>query len=128
MHQLSLIAGSLYGATAVMLGAFGAHALKAKISPEQLHSFETAVKYQFYHALVLLILGILIEKYSSTLLVYSSWLFIAGILFFSGSIYLLSNKVWLGIENWKWLGPVTPFGGLLLIIGWILMLTAFVRK
>src|SRR6266404_412202 len=108
MQRLFIIVGSLLAAVAVISGAFGAHALKEKLQPSQLQVFETAVRYQMYHAFALLIVGLLIDKFNSTYLVYSGYLFITGIILFSGSLYLLSMKNLLGIENWKWLGPVTP--------------------
>jgi len=118
--NLLLIAASL-GALAVILGAFGAHGLKAKISPDQLQVFETGVKYLFYHALALLFAALLFDKYRSPLLIYAAYAFLVGIVLFSGSLFLLANKDWLGIASWRWLGPVTPLGGLSFIIGWLLM-------
>lgn len=129
MQKNILMLAALLAATAVMLGAFGAHGLKAKISPEQLQVFETGVKYQFYHALALLLLGgALMNKYSSSLLTYAGFAFIVGIVLFSGSLYLLANKNWLGIENWHWLGPITPLGGLSFIIGWLLICVGIWRN
>ena len=121
MNRLFILSGSALAALAVVLGAFGAHALKANLEPEQLQVFETGVKYQFYHSLALILLGILFEKFNSQATVYSGYFFLAGILFFSGSLYLLSTKSLLGIESWKFLGPVTPLGGLCFILGWILL-------
>lgn len=113
---------ALLAAAAVMLGAFGAHGLKAKLTPDQLQVFETGVKYQFYHALGLFLLGLLLPQHSSNpLLVYAGYAFMVGILLFSGSLYLLANKTLLGIEGWRWLGPVTPLGGLSFIVGWLLL-------
>jgi uncharacterized membrane protein YgdD (TMEM256/DUF423 family) len=128
MQKLFLSIGSLAAAVAVMLGAFGAHALKEKLSPDQLQVFETGVRYQFYHAFALIAIGILAEKFSSSLLNYSGWLFCLGIIFFSGSLYLLSTRNLLGIENWKFLGPVTPLGGLCFIAGWIFLLVSVLKR
>jgi uncharacterized membrane protein YgdD (TMEM256/DUF423 family) len=122
---LSVAAGS--GAVAVMLGAMGAHALKAKITAEQLLTYETAVKYQMYHTLGLLIIALLMDKLDARLLGYSGWLFIAGIFLFSGSVYLLSLRNLLGIESWIFLGPVTPIGGLCFIAGWVIVLFASLK-
>ena len=107
---------ALMGITAIILGAFGAHALKKQLSVEQLGSFETGVKYQMYHALFLLFLGIntfLNEKVKKTLF----QLVIFGVFFFSGSIYLLTTKAITGVD-FKFIGIVTPIGGVLLIIAW----------
>ncbi|MBL4716281.1 DUF423 domain-containing protein [Sphingobacteriaceae bacterium AH-315-L07] len=128
MHKLLLIIGSSYGLLSVLLGAFGAHALKAKLTLEQLNAFETGVKYQFYHALVLLFVGMYLQKYSNQLIGYAGYLFITGVVLFSGSLYLIATKNLLGIESWKWLGPITPIGGTLLIIGWVLLLIAFIKN
>ena len=107
---------ALLGITAIILGAFGAHALKKQLSVEQLESFETGVKYQMYHALFLLFLGMntfLNEKVKKTVI----QLVIFGVFFFSGSIYLLTTKVITGVD-FKFIGIVTPIGGVLLIMAW----------
>lgn len=128
MHKLFLIIGSLYGLLSVLLGAFGAHALKAKLTLEQLNAFETGVKYQFYHALALLFIGMYLQKYSNQWIGYAGYLFISGVVLFSGSLYFLASKNLLGIESWKWLGPITPIGGSLLIVGWLLLIIAFIKQ
>ncbi len=128
MQKIFLALGSTAAAIAVMLGAFGAHALKEKLAPDQLQVFETGVRYQFYHAFALIVVGMLAEKFNSSSLNYSGWFFIAGIIFFSGSLYLLSTRNLLGIENWKFLGPVTPLGGLCFIVGWIFVLAGILKK
>ncbi|OGS70536.1 MAG: hypothetical protein A3F91_10695 [Flavobacteria bacterium RIFCSPLOWO2_12_FULL_35_11] len=119
MTQFTLLFASILGGLAVVFGAFGAHALKKTLSEEQLKSFETGVKYQMYHALVLLVIGFnfKLETASEKYMVYS---FTAGILLFSFSIYGLVIS---SAKNKKltFLGPVTPLGGLLLIIGWSLL-------
>lgn len=106
----------LFGLTAIILGAFGAHALKAVLSEQQLISFETGVRYQVYQALFLLFVGstnLLSDKAKKI-----STIFITiGVLFFSFSIYLLATQGLFGI-NFKFLGPITPVGGLLIMIGW----------
>ena len=120
---------SFFAGTAVILGAFGAHALKGKINVQQLQVFETGVKYQFYHALALLALGILADKLNSPALTYSAWFFTAGILLFSGSLYLLSTIDINGMAGIKSiLGPITPLGGLLFILGWISLFIAVRSK
>ncbi len=128
MNRFFLATGSALAALAVVFGAFGAHALKARLAAEQLQVFETGVKYQMYHALALVFLGIIFEKFNSPAAAYSGYLFLAGILFFSGSLYLLSTKSLLGIESWNFLGPITPLGGLCFIAGWGLLLYAVIKK
>lgn len=119
MTQFTLLFASILGGLAVVFGAFGAHALKKILSEEQLKSFETGVKYQMYHALVLLVIGFnfKLETASEKYMVYS---FMAGIILFSFSIYGLVIS---SAKNKKltFLGPITPLGGLLLIIGWSLL-------
>lgn len=119
MTQFTLLFASILGGLAVVFGAFGAHALKKILSEEQLKSFETGVKYQMYHAIVLLIVGFNfnLETASEKYMVYS---FMAGVILFSFSIYGLvisSSKN----KKLTFLGPITPLGGLLLIIGWGLL-------
>ena len=121
--------GSVFAGTAVILGAFGAHALKEKLNIQQLQVFETGVKYQFYHAFAILILGLLVERYNVPALNYSFWFFTAGILLFSGSLYLLSTIDINGLSGLKSiLGPITPLGGLSFILGWISLIVAVRTK
>ena len=119
MKEAVLIFGGIYGTLAVIFGAFGAHWLKTKYDPEQLKSFETGVKYQMYHAIILIICGITFP-FLETMQVVMAYCFIIGTFFFSFSIYGLT---WTSSQNrkLKFLGPFTPFGGLLLVIGWILL-------
>jgi uncharacterized membrane protein YgdD (TMEM256/DUF423 family) len=124
MTQIALLFGSLLGFTAVVFGAFGAHLLKKKLTTDQLQSFETGVKYQMYHAIVLLVLGFNLEI--NTLVdTYSINAFIIGTILFSFSIYGLvissaNNK------KLKFLGPITPLGGLFLVLGWGLLIYKFI--
>lgn len=116
MEKKIILTACAFGFLAIILGAFGAHALKKILNPDQLNSFETGVKYQMYHALFLLFVGInsfntLKEK---TIIFY---LTVVGVLFFSGSIYILTTSNITGIKS-KIFGPITPIGGLLLIISW----------
>ncbi|MBK8704731.1 MAG: DUF423 domain-containing protein [Saprospiraceae bacterium] len=104
----------------VILGAFASHGLKDKISPDQIDSFQVGVRYHFYHSIAILAIAILLYFRKTSFLVWAGWVFAAGILLFSGSIYLLSTREWTGID-WSWLGPVTPLGGLLFITGWALL-------
>lgn len=128
MSRIFLITGSALAGLAVILGAFGAHALKVKLSPDQLQVFETGVRYQIYHAFALIILFPLMERISSSLLNYSGFLFIAGIFLFSGSIYLLACNELLGLQKFKSiLGPITPLGGMCFIAGWVCILIAALK-
>lgn len=123
-----LVAACALGALAVVLGAFGAHGLKGKLSPEALASFETGVRYQFIHVLALFVAVWLHDRTGVSLPLAAGWLFVAGILLFSGSIYLLATRSLLGIESGRWLGPVTPLGGLSFIAGWLMLLATVVRS
>jgi uncharacterized membrane protein YgdD (TMEM256/DUF423 family) len=113
------------GALTVALGAFGAHALKALLSPAALITYETAVRYQMYHVVALLITGILINKAASPkqqkLLRRAGLFFIDGIVLFSGSLYFIVAKPFLGIEGLPWVGVITPMGGLLWMVAWVLL-------
>lgn len=110
-----------YGATAVILGALGAHLLKSKLDSLQIESFKTGVFYQLIHAIVLLTLSFQKEKLAGSQFNSAVICFILGIFFFSGSIYILSTKNLWKFQNTEWLGPFTPLGGLLMIIGWVLL-------
>lgn len=118
--KILLIAG-ISGALCVGLGAMGAHALQEKLPAENREVFETAVKYHFYHTLALVLACILSGKIQSKLINYSSYLFMAGIILFSFSLYFLALRPVLGIENMKWIGAITPFGGMSFILAWLLL-------
>lgn len=122
-----LFAGCVAGGLAVVLGAFGAHALKGKLPENALQTFETGVRYQMFHALALLLVALLADRIGGTLPLTAGWLFVAGIALFSGSLYLLSARTLLGIESWRWLGPITPLGGLCFIAGWATLALAVLR-
>ena len=115
-----------FAATAVALGALGAHALKEILTTSQLQSFETGVRYQFLHALAILLLALNAEKFNHQLK-RSLTLMTTGICFFSFSIYLLSLQKTLGISLY-FLGPITPIGGLLLISAWIMLFFCIKKK
>ncbi len=115
---------AISGIIAVVLGAFGAHSLKKVLDPGQLQAFETGIRYQFYHTFALFCTGLLMMSHPSKALNMAGGSFLAGIICFSGSLYLLSTRSLLGIENLSILGPVTPLGGLLFIMGWIFVLVA----
>lgn len=119
MDRKITIVGALMGILAIILGAFGAHALKIKLSDNELNAFEAGVRYQMYHALFLLFLGLttlLDEKAKKTVL----QLVIFGVFFFSGSIYFLTTKAITGVD-FKLIGVVTPIGGALLILAWSIL-------
>ncbi len=113
---------SILGAITIILGAFGAHALKEKLGVQELKSFETAVKYQMFHVLVLLFINSL-ANFSSKIKNRLTFLFLMGILFFSGSIYAITFGV-----SAKLIWFVTPLGGLFFIIGWLIMAAEFYKK
>lgn len=117
MQKIFLSIAGILGALSVGIGAFGAHGLK-KILEEnnRLANFETAVKYQFYHVFAIIAVALLMDKYSEKMMTYAAYSFISGIFIFSGSLYILSLT---NVTKW---GAVTPIGGLLFIIGWILMI------
>lgn len=117
--MLSFVA--FLGATTIMLGAFGAHALKKIVNETQLNSFETGVKYQMYHVILLIIVNTY-SNFSTKIKLQLSYLFIAGIVFFSGSIYAIT----FGVEA-KNIWFVTPLGGILLILGWCYLAISFLK-
>jgi uncharacterized membrane protein YgdD (TMEM256/DUF423 family) len=116
MNKLFLQAGSILGAIGVMVGAFGAHALKAMLTASgRFDTFETGVRYQFYHAIALILVGILAKEFPAKTLTYCGYCFLAGILIFSGSLYLICFT---GITVF---GAVAPIGGTLLVVAWLLL-------
>ena len=106
---------------AVLLGAFGAHALRARLSPADLAIFETGVRYQMYHALALLAVAWAVSRWPSSATTAAGWLFVVGIVVFSGSLYVLV------LTGQRWLGAVTPFGGLAMVCGWACLAWAVFR-
>lgn len=128
MQKTFGIIAALYGALAVILGAFGAHALKEKLDAYQLEIFNKGVQYQFYHVIALFAVVFLAEKIQPKTLTFAGWFFSVGILFFSGSLYLLATRSLMGTDALTpILGPVTPLGGLCFIIGWTLLLVSFTK-
>lgn len=122
MPKLFLFAGSVSAALAVILGAFGAHALKSRLSAESLAAYQTGVQYHMFHSLGLLIVGILAERSGKPgMVAYSGWAMLAGIVLFSGSLYALSTT---GIRS---IGMITPIGGILFIVSWVILAVSFVR-
>lgn len=120
-HRTLLLLAGLFGATGVMAGAFGAHALRATLGAS-LPTWQTAVQYHLVHALALLALAAWQRSEAVALANWSGWLFAAGIMLFSGSLYGLA------LGGPRWLGPVTPLGGSLLIGGWLLMIVQAVKN
>ena len=111
--KLFLVLGSLFALAAVVIGAFGAHGLKARLAPEMLAVYQTGVQYHFYHALGLVLVGLaLFHLPESTALRASGWLMAAGIVLFAGSLYALA------LSGEKWLGAIAPIGGTAFILGW----------
>ena len=127
MSKSILIKAGVLGVIAVLGGAFGAHALKEILSPEHLVSFQTGVRYQLIHAVVLLFLFLLINKFESAPFKIAANLIFWGVLLFSGSIYILTLKNIIGLEALKFAGPITPIGGLLIISGWVFIVLGGVR-
>ena len=111
-----LVSGAFFGLTAVGLGAFGAHYLKTIFDSTQLEIYNTAVRYQMYHALILCVIGLFLVKYSNKLLLYASYFFIIGVILFSFSLYLYL------LLNIELIAIITPIGGVSLLIGWLLLL------
>ena len=122
MDRLFFILGSLSAFLCVALGAFASHGLKGRLSPELLSTFEIGVRYQMYHALALLAVTWAHTRWPGAVLTAGGWLFVAGTLLFSGSLYLLS------LTGARWLGAITPFGGLALLAGWLCLLLAALRR
>ncbi|MBN8862928.1 MAG: DUF423 domain-containing protein [Sphingobacteriales bacterium] len=119
MHKRFLTWGALLAGLAVALGAFGAHGLKKLVPPETVATFETGVKYQMYHALALLLAGLIAERLASVWLKRAAWCFLIGILLFSGSLYLLTALKATDSVGLGGLGIITPIGGVFFIAGWI---------
>lgn len=121
MDSIFATAGALSGLVAVAAGAFGAHALRSRLSPDLLAVFETAARYQMYHALALLAVAWAATRWPGTPVRAAGWLFVAGTVVFSGSLYLLA------LTGVRWLGAVTPLGGVLLVGGWLALAAAALK-
>lgn len=114
--RLFILLGALNAFLAVLIGAFGAHALKARLAADMMTVFHTGNQYHFYHALGLLLVGLIaLQLPASTLLRGSGWLMLAGIVLFSGSLYVLA------ISGVRWLGAITPFGGMAFLAAWLML-------
>ena len=124
MDRIFIAIGALSGCLAVAAGAFGAHALRARLAADMLDVFQTGVTYQMYHALALVGVGILLARFSSdgsSWLSVSGWMFVAGSILFSGSLYALA------LSGTTWLGAITPLGGLAFLIGWLALAIGVLR-
>ena len=129
MHKNYLVAAAIFGGLAVALGAFGAHGLERLTSDEKiLHGFQTGVQYQMYHAFTLMAVAVLYDKLSVNWMKRAGMCFIAGIILFSGSLYLLTFFKIQDNDAVRFLGPVTPVGGLSFIAGWICLMIATLKK
>lgn len=128
MHKSFLKTATLLGALSVILGAFAAHKLKELFTPDNLSVFETAVRYQFYHVFALLAVGILYANFSSAKMRWAGYLFILGIILFSGSLYLLCYIKYSGAAGLNWIGAITPVGGAAFIAGWLMLFVAVSKK
>ena len=128
MHKAFLSLGALFGAIAVALGAFGAHGLKNIVSSDVLSVFQTAVQYQMYHTLALLVVAIVYERLANKWIKWSGYLFSFGILFFSGSLYLITALK--AEERFvpASVGAITPIGGLLFILAWLSLLIGLLKR
>ena len=122
MDRVWLALGAVYGFAAVALGAFGAHALKGRLSPDFAAAYQTAVQYQFYHALALLAVGILAGRNASSTLNFSGAAFALGVLLFSGSLYALS------LTGVRAFGAITPVGGALFLLGWAALIYSILNS
>jgi uncharacterized membrane protein YgdD (TMEM256/DUF423 family) len=121
--KLFLILGGINAALVVMLGAFGAHGLKARLTAEMLAVYQTGVHYHLFHALGLLAVGLVATQIADSIwLKWSGWLMLVGIILFSGSLYVLS------VSGLRWLGMVTPFGGVAFITAWIVFVIAVTKS
>jgi len=121
MARTFWILGSLFGFIAVGAGAFGAHALRARLTPDLLVVWETGARYQMYHALALLAVAMAAARWPAAGWSAAGWLFTAGIVVFSGTLYLLA------LSGVRWLGAITPLGGVALLAGWVLLALAGAR-
>ena len=120
--KLFLVLGALAAMLAVVLGAFGAHALRARLAPDLLAIYQTGIQYHFWHALGLLLIGVVaIHLPASATLKWAGWVMLAGIVLFSGSLYVLA------LTGVRWLGAITPFGGAAFILSWLLFAIAVAR-
>jgi uncharacterized membrane protein YgdD (TMEM256/DUF423 family) len=128
MHKPFLIIAALSGALSVVLGAFGAHDLKKIVSPEEIAVFQTGVQYQVYHSLALLAVALIYESLPNRWVRTAGYLFVTGIIFFSGSLYLITCLKASAREIPTLVGVITPLGGMVFILGWLSLLIGILKK
>ncbi|MCO4292329.1 DUF423 domain-containing protein [Solitalea sp. MAHUQ-68] len=128
MQKQVLMTAAFFGALAVGLGAFGAHGLKPLLNDYQIAIWEKGIQYQFYHTIVILVLAFYPKISVKSSFLRAVWFFIAGIILFSGSLYFLAIKDIIGLENAKWIGIVTPIGGIAFILGWLSIFIGATRE
>ena len=128
MHKNFLCLASVLGALSVGLGAFAAHKLKQTVPEYSVNIFETGVRYQFYHVFAIALCGVVYQNFSNNAILWAGNLFLLGIIFFSGSLYALTFTTAKGLEGFRWLGPLTPIGGLFFIAGWGSLAIGFFKK
>lgn len=128
MQKIYLVIGIILAGLAVGLGAFGAHGLKKIVSAEDVATYQTGVQYQMYHALALILVGLLSDRIYNGYITYGGVFFTAGVILFSGSLYLITSLHAMNKAIPKAIGVLTPIGGLLFIIGWICLLIGVIRK
>ena len=125
MHKKFLVIAAAIGFLSVALGAFGAHTLKEYLSAQSLTTFETGIRYQFYHVFALALTAILYQSFPNKKMIWAGKLFVAGICIFSGSLYLLAL---LNSDQFTWIGAITPIGGLCFLMGWISIIGGILHK
>ena len=128
MHKGFIRTAALFGTLAVLLGAFGAHALKNVASENTIAIYETGVKYQFYHTFALLLAAIIYKDFRGSHLIWAGRFFIAGIILFSFSLYILAGLQASGSVVFNWIGAITPVGGICFIAGWLMMFARLVKN
>jgi uncharacterized membrane protein YgdD (TMEM256/DUF423 family) len=122
MERAFLTVGAVFGGLGVAAGAFAAHGLKSRLAPDLLAVFETGARYQLVHAVALLVVGVLATRVPHPAVAAAGWLFIVGVVVFSGSLYLLA------VTGVRWLGAITPIGGVALIAGWLALAWGVLRS
>jgi len=128
LNKLGLLIGFV-GALAVVLGAFGAHSLKALLPADKLLIYNTGITYHFYHLFAMIFAWVAAENSEARWALRAFYCFFIGIILFSGSIYLLATRDLIGLVNYKWVGPITPIGGVFFILGWLFLgMTFYNRK
>lgn len=128
MHKTYLKISAFLGALTVAMGAFGAHQLKKMVADTVVSTYETAIHYQFYHVFALFITAILYQSFTNKFIQLAGIFFILGMILFSGSLYLLVYKEAFVLPGLKWVGPITPIGGLCFIIGWLCLAFGVSKK